>query len=105
MTDAFSYMIGTLCEACPTFAKALSDAADQHAAELQAYLERLRHKRKARPIQERLIWRLINRRSPPTTTKHPTNIKQPRKRTHEKRLLETLIETPLALIIPQEVTM
>ncbi len=105
MTDAFSYMIGSLCEACPTFAKALSEAADEMAASYQAYLERLRHKRNARPFTERLIWRLINRRSHTKTTKHPINIKQPRKRTHEKHLLETLIETPLALIIPQEVTM
>lgn len=82
----------------------LSDAADELAADLQTYLERLRHIKNARPLSERLIWSLLNRLSSLQPTKHPAGIKRAGKRTREKSLIETLLETQ-PITIPQEVTM
>ena len=82
----------------------LSDAADELAADLQTYLERLRHIKNARPFSERLIWSLLNRLSSLQPTKHPAGIKRAGKRTREKSLIETLLETQ-PITIPQEVTM
>ncbi len=104
MTDAFSLFIGELCERSPKFAQALSDAADEIAKSYQTYLERLRHIKNARPLPERLIWSLLNRLSSLQPTKHHAGIKRAGKRTREKSLIETLLETQ-PITISQEVTM
>jgi len=104
VADAFSLFIGELCERSPKFGAALSKAADEVAHSLQAYLERLRHIKNARSLPERLIWSLLNRLSSLQPTKHPAGIKRAGKRTREKSLIETLLETQ-PITISQEVTM
>lgn len=94
MTDAFSDLDTELYE----------EFADVIAESEQTYLERLRHIKNARPFSERLIWSLLNRISSLQPTKHPAGIKRAGKRTREKSLIETLLETQL-ITIPQEVTM
>lgn len=104
MTDAFSLLISELCERSPEFAAAYSKIGDEIVESYQTYLERLRHIKNARPLSERLIWSLLNRLSSHQPTKHPTDIKRAGKRTREKSLIETLLETQ-PITIPQEVTM
>ena len=104
MIDAFSYFIAELCERSPEFAVAYSKIGDEIAESYQSYLERLRHIKNARPFSERLIWSLLNRLSSLQPTKHPAGIKRAGKRTREKSLIETLLETQ-PITISQEVTM
>ena len=107
MTDMFSFIIGELCKS-PTFQKALSDTINEMAKayfnHLAAVKEHKRRKQQAAKRLERLIWSLLNRLSSLQPTKHPTGIKRAGKRTREKSLIETLLETQ-PITISQEVTM
>ena len=103
MTDAFSSSSLSSANALQ-FAAACSKIGDEIVESYQTYLERLRHIKNARPFSERLIWSLLNRLSSLQPTKHPTDIKRAGKRTREKSLIETLLETQ-PITIPQEVTM
>jgi len=103
MLNAFSFILGELCERCPSFEKSLSNQIDEIAEKQLKYLEDIdkyiQHKRQASKHLERLIWKLINRRSSYRTLRNYPAINQVIKRSREKRIIDISLEIKTTLLV------